>query len=141
MYKPGQVIQYGPDNRTAQILFTNPETRTVTAQTVHQDESKLEDIPLDSITGVITDPAFTIRPKPGEWFIATMPHSEVCMHMRVAGKPMILEVTKQQYPSVQLRHLTAHYNQATTFSSPILTGEAGIYVDQLGLYFYPNRQR
>lgn len=59
----------------------------------------------------------------GEVFEAEMPHSEVCMHMRVAGKRMNAVVLQGAYlPVVQL--LDEEFN---AFSFPITTGEAGVY--------------
>lgn len=53
-------------------------------------------------------------------FLVEMPCSEVCLHMRVAGKPMMVELLSR---SAQL------YDPLTgrPFSSPILFGEAGVY--------------
>lgn len=67
---------------------------------------------------------------PGEFGEATMPHSEVCMHMRVAGKRLKFFLKEGEYPSVQL------FNGDHPFSSPILTGEAGLYRDEGGFYYY-----
>ncbi len=101
------------------------------------------------------------RIKPGERGRAVMPFSEVCMHMRIAGSPMrfLLLQSPRGYVSVQLfedgqpcgmceglghdvvgmYELTCVYCEGTgwrRFSSPITTGEAGVYSDDLGFYFY-----
>lgn len=59
----------------------------------------------------------------GKEYVGTMPHSEVCMHMRVAGTKMRFELVRPQ--SVQLRVLST----GAAFSSTILPGEAGLYWD------------
>jgi hypothetical protein len=51
--------------------------------------------------------------------VVTMPYSEVCMHMRVAGKQMIVE--RRGYMA-QLYTLAGN-----KFSFPITDGEAGIH--------------
>jgi hypothetical protein len=84
--------------------------------------------------------------KPGvRYRRAVCPHSEVCMHMKVAGRPMDFELlagTNGYPPSVQL------YSPDTDnkFSSPITYGEAGVYYagperggaePASAYYFYP----
>lgn len=109
---------------------------------------------------------FAKRIKPEETGRAAMPFSEVCMHMRVAGKPMRFRLLQSPrgYLSVQLFEdatacsmcdgegsadlsvdgrpvrATCIYCEGTgwrRFSAPITTGEAGIYQDEQGFYFYP----
>lgn len=64
----------------------------------------------------------------GVRYLATMPASEVCLHMRVTGKPMILWLCgRAGRESVQLAR-----PDSTPFSAPILTGEAGLYRDARG---------
>jgi hypothetical protein len=106
------------------------------------------------------------RIKAGECGRADMPFSEVCMHMRIAGKAMrfLLLQSPRGYVSVQLfedaqacgmcngeghadlsvegrlTRATCIYCEGTgwrRFSAPITTGEAGIYSDEQGYYFYP----
>jgi len=72
-----------------------------------------------------------IEIKPGEKGYAEMPYSEVCMHMRVAGKPMNFLFKDQQYPSVQLLR-----EDGLPFSGPITYGEAGIYYREGEGYYY-----
>lgn len=50
----------------------------------------------------------------------TLPFSEVCMHMRVAGKTMTGRLVGTRYPMVQLLR-----EGGGLFSAPITTGEAG----------------
>ncbi len=105
------------------------------------------------------------RIKPGETGRAIMPWSEVCLHMKVADRPMRFKLLQSSlgYVSVQLfedaqpcgmcggfghEHLlvegkptqaTCIYCEGTgwrRFSAPITTGEAGVYQDEQGLYFY-----
>jgi len=62
-----------------------------------------------------------------------MPFSEVCMHMRIAGKYMDFELLNKEYPGVQL------YEDGRPFSGSITTGEAGIFHDsERGYYYYPH---
>lgn len=56
--------------------------------------------------------------KIGETREMTLPYSEVCMHMRVAGKTMLVECLAN---GAQLRNL-----DGSVFSFPITHGEAGI---------------
>jgi len=60
-----------------------------------------------------------------------MGYSEVCMHMRVAGKPMDFEVVSPR--SVQL-----YRDDGTPFSFPITYGEAGLFRQDDGFYYYPD---
>lgn len=72
------------------------------------------------------------RIKPGEFGYAKMPYSEVCMHMRVSGKPMKFLLKDQEYPSVQL-----YDEEGREYSSPITRGEGGVFEDKEGYYYYP----
>jgi hypothetical protein len=49
----------------------------------------------------------------------TLPHSEVCMHMRVAGKPMWVEPLPNGMAQL-------YDESGSPFSFPITRGEAGI---------------
>lgn len=66
---------------------------------------------------------------PGERYQGEMPHSEVCIHMRVAGKIMEFELLENER-SVQL------YKNGQPFSSPILYGEAGVFRDYDGTFYF-----
>lgn len=70
------------------------------------------------------------RIKVGEFGTTLMPHSEVCMSMRVAGKVMRFKVVSDR--AVQLYDADSYRE----FSFPILPGEAGIYTDDQGMYYY-----
>ncbi|MBD0670042.1 hypothetical protein [Streptomyces sp. CBMA156] len=59
------------------------------------------------------------RVKVGQRLKVKLPHSEVCMHMRVADQVMEVEILAE---AVQL------YKDGQKFSGPILLGEAGVYV-------------
>jgi hypothetical protein len=69
------------------------------------------------------------RCKEGDRLTLELPWSEVCHHMRVAGK--FMQAVLKDY-SVQL------YNpDGSPFSGPITHGEAGIYDDrERGYYYY-----
>lgn len=56
-----------------------------------------------------------------------MPHSEVCMSMRVAGKAMGWKIIDERM--VQL-----YDAKGEEFSAPVLLGEAGFYQDEKGIY-------
>jgi hypothetical protein len=64
----------------------------------------------------------------GERVPNEMPWSEVCIHMRVAGQVLEVEIIGEQYPMVQL------YRDGREFSAPVTTGEAGVYEDSDGFY-------
>lgn len=68
----------------------------------------------------------------GKRYFGFMPASEACMHMRISGKCMMFEIVGDQYPMVQLLRA-----DGSMFSFPITTGEAGIYRDNRGMYYYP----
>ena len=64
-----------------------------------------------------------------------LPWSEVCMHMRVAGRPMNVQIVVEgTAPVAQILN-----DDGTRFSSPILLGEAGIFTDATGRHYVPNR--
>jgi len=64
-----------------------------------------------------------------------LPYSEVCMHMRVAGKPMNIQIVEEGgSPAAQLLN-----DDGSRFSSPILLGEAGIFTDGHGHHYVPTR--
>jgi hypothetical protein len=64
----------------------------------------------------------------GEQVTKTMPYSEVCMSMRVAGKPM--HCIMGDNGMVQLFD-----RDGNKFSFPITSGEAGFYSDANGIYY------
>lgn len=69
-----------------------------------------------------------INVQPGDTLWLTMPYSEVCMSMRVAGRRMCVEIKSDGVQLIDNGH---------NFSFPILFGEAGIYRDADGsLYTY-----
>ena len=70
-----------------------------------------------------------IRVVTGEHGRKVMPHSEVCMHMRVAGREMAFALLDGG--SVQLLN-----DDGSHFSIPITNGEAGVYEDRDGYYFH-----
>ena len=67
--------------------------------------------------------------QPGERVLVTAPHSEVCMHMRVAGRPMLVEVVGP--------HAAQLYTpEGRPYSAPITHGEAGVFFDAGAHYVY-----
>lgn len=68
--------------------------------------------------------------EPGEEGEAAMPHSEVCMHMRVAGKRMKFRFLPNGR-SVQLLN-----PDGTEFSAPISYADAGIFRNPDGTFYY-----
>jgi hypothetical protein len=71
--------------------------------------------------------------KPGDRVPLELPYSEVCMHMRVAGRVMDVQLTDGEYPMAQLMN-----EDGSEFSLPVTTGEAGIYGTlRDGFYCYP----
>lgn len=77
--------------------------------------------------------------KAGDRVRLLMPHSEVCMHMRVAGLTMTVDLIGGTYPGGQTYVVAQLRNEdGSVFSSPIGTGEAGIYGATCGeMYCYP----
>ncbi len=65
-----------------------------------------------------------------------LPWSEVCMHMRVAGKPMNVQIVVEGTSAVA-QLLT---DDGSRFSFPILLGEAGIYTNGAGKHYVPARR-
>lgn len=66
-------------------------------------------------------------------------YSEVCMHMQVAGTmmPFLLMPSESWGACVQLFRDEPD-GGVSMFSSPIMTGEAGIFKDDQGYYYYMN---
>lgn len=71
-----------------------------------------------------------IRVETGKRYKSIMPHSEVCIHMRVADK--VMEFEKLERRAVQL------FEDGKPFSHPIFPGEAGVMEDEEGFYFNSN---
>lgn len=66
------------------------------------------------------------RLKPFDSVNLMLPYSEVCMHLKVAGRTRPVEILPD---GVQI------YNwDGTKFSFPITHGEAGVFTDANGLY-------
>lgn len=65
--------------------------------------------------------------KPGDIVKVTLPFSEVCMHMRVAGDVMAVKVLEH---GVQLLN-----DDGSNYSFPITHGEAGIYTPMVGEWY------
>lgn len=70
---------------------------------------------------------------PGETVSVELPYSEVCMHMRVAGKRMDVQFLSERNGAQLLNA------NGSRFSFPILPGEAGFYRETDGRhYYYPD---
>lgn len=71
---------------------------------------------------------------PGDVVRVMIPHSEVCMHMRVAGKVMSVKVC-DGFKGAQLLN-----DDGTNYSFPITMGEAAFYTQdhKEWYYYYPN---
>src|SRR2546421_764139 len=65
-----------------------------------------------------------------------LPSTEVCMHMRVAGKAMNVQIVTDGI-SVAAQLLR---DDGSPFSTPITLGEAGILTDEAGRLYVPNRR-
>lgn len=75
------------------------------------------------------------RIKVGDKIYKEMGYSEVCVHMRVAGKVMKAEIVSSR--AVQLHTFNDEDELAEQpFSFPILLGEAGFYEDVEGIYYH-----
>lgn len=66
------------------------------------------------------------RVKPGDVLRLTLPWSEVCMHLRVAGQVRDVRILDD---AAQIL-----WDSGRPFSFPITHGEAGVYRDAEGLY-------
>jgi hypothetical protein len=68
--------------------------------------------------------------RPGEDVTVMLPHSEVCLSMRVADR--IARVRLE--PSGRSAQIM--FRDGRPFSFPVLRGEAGLYEDENGVYGY-----
>lgn len=68
---------------------------------------------------------------PGDRVSVILPYSEVCMHLRVAGQRMTVELLPSGGAQLIGR-------DGRPFSIPIGDGEAGFYRDNGGAYTYPD---
>ena len=69
--------------------------------------------------------------KPGELYYLELPHSEVCMHMGIAGQNHLVMLLTE-------RNAAQIYTIAMSpISSPVLPSEAGFFEDDHGFYCYP----
>ena len=75
--------------------------------------------------------------QPGDKVRIVAPYSEVCMSMKVAGRPIVVELIERKGGS-GYRYVAQLWRDYREFSSPILTGEAGLYQDDKGIYAYPD---
>lgn len=77
----------------------------------------------------MTNATTKTRILPGETGTAEMPYSEVMMHMRIAGQVWRFRLLASGM--VQVQHTDDRH-----FSFPVTAGEAGVYRDGDGTYFY-----
>ncbi len=80
-----------------------------------------------------------VRIYPGQSGRKIMPHSEVCMSMKIANQPMyfrfdIVGYLNNGIDGIAKVQLFDDNNR--NFSGPILASEAGIYKDHKGFYYY-----
>jgi hypothetical protein len=78
----------------------------------------------------------------GQRVLIECPHSEVCTHMRIAGRLMFAELLRSEggFYSVQLWN--GARDEDGMFSFPIGAGEAGMYYEEVEggiqlIYYYP----
>jgi hypothetical protein len=82
-------------------------------------------------------PANRVEVRPGQRVRLEVPHSEVCMHMRVAGTVMDVEVLGRTFGDVTYVSAQLYRLDGRPFSAPIGLGEAGIYGTLAdGMYAY-----
>lgn len=73
--------------------------------------------------------------RPGEIAEIELPYSEVCMHMRIAGNTMRVQLVKSNTtPSYYFARILR--DDDTDYCAPINYGEAGIFRDSAGFYHY-----
>lgn len=67
----------------------------------------------------------------GDRIMTEVPYSEVCMHMRVAGTVMMVELLPAGLAQL-------YRTDGTKFSFPVTAGEAGLYRNAEGQWYgYP----
>lgn len=76
----------------------------------------------------------------GDTVTVLLPYSEVCMHMRVAGRRMPVRLQASTYFNGEVVPGAAPVAQilnasGTEYSFPVLYGEAGFYRDSDGRYY------
>lgn len=74
--------------------------------------------------------------QPSTFFVSTMPHSEVCMHMRIAGQKRVCKLF-EPYGMVQIFDRIEDIRDGVDlkpFSSRVTSGEAGVFHDSEGYY-------
>ena len=77
-----------------------------------------------------------VRASVGQKHKIVVPHSEVCMHMRVAGTIMFVELRASTYGNDTYHSAQLYKLNGEPYSSPITTGEGGFYQDSAGYYTY-----
>lgn len=75
----------------------------------------------------------------GDTVTVELPYSEVCMHMRVAGRQLQVELQPARYfngepaPGSPVAQILSESGRP--FSFPVLYGEAGFYRDESGRFY------
>lgn len=79
------------------------------------------------------DVGFT-RLAPGDTVRVELPHSEVCMHMGIAGSVREVEVTSECRSGLAMAQILDP--DGRPFGAPVTPGEAGIFSDRHGFYAF-----
>jgi hypothetical protein len=79
-----------------------------------------------------------VRLVPGDCVLVELPHSEVCMHMRVAGSAREVELLQEQRSGLAMAQILDR--DGGPCGGPVTPGEAGIYSDGRGFYAYALRE-
>lgn len=88
----------------------------------------------------MSDTPFSIHP--GEIAEIVLPHSEVCMHMRIAGETMMVELLcsgdSNPLDTTQTYAAQIYDKRMNKFGAPVTIGEAGIFRSEgpTGPHFY-----
>jgi hypothetical protein len=75
-----------------------------------------------------------VRLTPGDVVMVELPHSEVCMHMRIAGAVHEVELFRESRSGLAMAQILDRDRRP--FGGAVTPGEAGIYSDSLGFYAY-----
>jgi hypothetical protein len=81
-----------------------------------------------------TGEARCVRLTPGEVVMVELPHSEVCMYMRIAGAVHEVELIRESRSGLAMAQILDRDRRP--FGGAVTPGEAGIYSDSRGFYAY-----
>lgn len=83
---------------------------------------------MDWMEGELDHERGSIEIKPGEKGHKTVaPHSEVCMHMNIAGLVVGIELREQRYDDYTGYSVQLYGPDGRPYSAPVTTGEGGLY--------------